>query len=89
MYVGPEGPRDPFPDQVVPLYREREGVPRLIDDRTELRDGDIVELMLATESREAIDAWFASQPWKDVVEARHEPVLAKPGSTTAETSKAA
>ena len=44
MYVGPEGPRDPFPDQVLPLYREREGVPRLIDDRTELRDGDIVEL---------------------------------------------
>ncbi|MEP6859090.1 MAG: cation:proton antiporter [Deltaproteobacteria bacterium] len=89
MYVGPEGPRDPFPDQVLALYREREGVPRLIDDHTELRDGDIVELMLATDAREAIDTWFASQPWQAVVEARHEPVLAKPRSTTAETPKAA
>jgi len=89
MYVGPEGPRDPLPDQVLPLYREREGVPRLIDDKTELRDGDIVELALAIEAREAIDAWFATQPWQDVVEARHEPVLVKPGSTTAETPKAA
>ncbi|HEY6040310.1 MAG TPA: NAD-binding protein, partial [Kofleriaceae bacterium] len=88
MYVGPEGPRDPLPEQVLPLYREREGVPRLIDDHTELRDGDLVELLLAVEAREAIDAWFATQPWQDVVEARHEPVLVKPGST-AETPKAA
>ncbi|MEO6771924.1 MAG: cation:proton antiporter [Kofleriaceae bacterium] len=89
MYVGPVGPRDPFPDHVLPLYRERGGVPRLFDDRTELRDGDLVELVLATEAREAIDAWFATQPWQDVVEARHEPVLARPGHATAETPKAA
>lgn len=88
MYVGPEGPRDPLPEQVLPLYREREGVPRLIDDRSELREGDLVELLLATEARDAIDAWFATQPWQDVVEARHEPVVVKPGST-AETPKAA
>ena len=89
MYVGLEGPRDPFPEQVLPLYYERAGVPRLIDESHGASRWWTSSSLLATEAHTAIDAWFASQPWQDVVEARHEPVLAKPGSTTAETPKAA
>ncbi len=80
MYVGAEletWVRE-LPETVLPLFRVRVGVPQLVDERTGLRDGDIVELAVATEASAAVDAWFGERPWQELVEARYEPEVPKP-----------
>ncbi len=69
MYVGTEGLAEAFPESMLPLYRERAGELSMIDETTHLREGDIVELALAADEREQIDAWFATRAWQPLVEA--------------------
>jgi len=45
-----------LPDGVLPLFLERAGAPHLIDDRTELRAGDVVELATTADAALA-DVW--------------------------------
>jgi NhaP-type Na+/H+ or K+/H+ antiporter len=50
---------------VLPLVVERKGKLALVDETTELRDGDVVELAIATEEREVAEAWLAEGPWAE------------------------
>ncbi|CAN5116045.1 sodium:proton antiporter [soil metagenome] len=71
MYVGAEPMKlSTLPETVLPLFSERRGTPKLVDEMLEVREGDIVELALLNDASAAIDAWFAESPWQHVFEVR-------------------
>ncbi|HEY0251378.1 MAG TPA: NAD-binding protein, partial [Kofleriaceae bacterium] len=71
MFVGSEPTTlESLPETVLPLFSERHGVPRLVDETTELHEGDTLEVATASDAMAAIDTWLAQAPWVPVVEVR-------------------
>jgi NhaP-type Na+/H+ or K+/H+ antiporter len=58
---------------VLPLLVERKGQLQLIDDTTRLRAGDVVELAIATDRRDAADPYLARPGWQSVAAAAAPP----------------
>lgn len=72
MYVGPPSRLAPrSPGVVLPLVVEHRDSVAVIDDRTIVRDGDVVELAIANDAREVADRWFAEGAWLEVAGAAH------------------
>ena len=53
----------PPPDLILPLLVDRAGALSLVDDRTRLTAGDVVEVAIVADRRAEAEAYFASGPW--------------------------
>ncbi len=56
------------PDLILPLLAERGPRVMLVDDRTRLAPGDVVEMAVVADRRAEADAYFAAGPWHDEAE---------------------
>jgi hypothetical protein len=60
----PDMPFPPAPpDLILPLLVDRGGALSLVDDRTRLTAGDVVEVAIVADRRAEAEAYFASGPW--------------------------
>jgi NhaP-type Na+/H+ or K+/H+ antiporter len=60
----PDMPFPPAPpDLILPLLVDRGGSLSLVDERTRLSAGDVVEVAIVADRRAEADAYFASGPW--------------------------
>jgi NhaP-type Na+/H+ or K+/H+ antiporter len=67
--IAPDAPLSPAPaDLLLPLLVERGDRVMLVDDRTRLTAGDMVEFAVVSDRRSEADAYFAAAPWHEEAE---------------------
>jgi NhaP-type Na+/H+ or K+/H+ antiporter len=67
--TAPDAPLPPAPsDLLLPMLVERGDKLALVDDRTRLSAGDVVEFAVVTDRRSEAEAFFAAGPWHEEAE---------------------
>ncbi len=67
MYVGASEAMPTLPaNALLPLTVEHGGSVALVDERTQLRDGDVIDLAVAHDASAAAESWLAEHGWLEI-----------------------